>query len=75
VQEEIHYRSIVGRNMGHRSISDELFIEDSTFTSYLAAKAEMEDVPASRGAITSHCQDVKRKIQKFERTKNNGKEC
>jgi len=50
------------RNMGHRSISDELSIEDSTSTNYLAAKAEMDDAPASigrrkgavGGAITSH---------------------
>jgi len=32
--------------MGLRSISDELSIEDSTSTSYLAAKAEMGDAPA-----------------------------
>jgi len=35
--------------MGHRSISDELSIEDSTSTSYLTAKAEMEDASASIG--------------------------
>jgi len=38
--------------MGLRSISDELSIEeppDSTSTSYLAAKAEMENAPASIG--------------------------
>jgi len=46
---EIHSRIPVGRNMGHRSISDELSIEDSTSTSYLTAKAEMEDAPASIG--------------------------
>jgi len=33
--------------MGHRSISDELSIGDATSTSYLTAKAEMEDAPAS----------------------------
>jgi len=36
-------------NMGHRSISDELSIEDSTSTRDLAAKAEMEDAPTSIG--------------------------
>jgi len=35
--------------MGHRSISDELSIEDSTSTSYLTAKAEMQDAPAFVG--------------------------
>jgi len=35
--------------MGHRSISDELCIEDSTSTTYLTAKAEMQDAPASVG--------------------------
>jgi len=33
--------------MRHRSISDELSIEDSTSTSYLTAKAEMKNAPAS----------------------------
>jgi len=47
VLEEIHYRISVGGNMGRRSISDELSNEDSTSTSYLAAKAEMEDASAS----------------------------
>jgi len=49
--------------MGYRSISDELSNEDSTSTSYLAAKAEMEDASATvgrrkygtaGGPITSH---------------------
>jgi len=38
--------------MGHHSISDELSIKeplDSISTNYLAAKAEMEDAPASIG--------------------------
>jgi len=35
--------------MGHRLISDELSIEDSTSISYLTAKAEMEDALASIG--------------------------
>jgi len=35
--------------VGHPSISDELSIEDSTSTSYLTAKAEMEDAPTSIG--------------------------
>jgi len=35
--------------MGHRSISDELSIKDSTSTSYLTAKVEMQDAPASVG--------------------------
>jgi len=35
--------------MGHRSNSDELSIKDSTSTSYLTAKAEMQDAPASLG--------------------------
>jgi len=38
--------------MGHRSIYDELSFEetpDSTSTSYLTAKAEMDDAPASIG--------------------------
>jgi len=63
VLEEIHYRISVGGNMGRRSISDELSNEDSTSTSYLAAKAEMEDASATvgrrkygtaGGPITSH---------------------
>jgi len=35
--------------MGHRSISDELSIKDYTSTSFLAAKADMEDAPVSIG--------------------------
>jgi len=35
--------------MGHRSISDELSIEKSTSTSYLTAKAELQDASASVG--------------------------
>jgi len=35
--------------MAHRFISDELSIENSTSTSYLTAKAEMEDALASIG--------------------------
>jgi len=41
--------------MGHGSISDELSVVHSTSTSYLAAKAEMEDAPAA-----SHYQDAGR---------------
>jgi len=48
--------------MGHRSISDELSIEeppDSTSTSYLAAKAEMDDAPASIGRNADTSETIK----------------
>jgi len=35
--------------MGLRSMSDEVSIEDSTSTTYLTAKAAMEDAPPSIG--------------------------